>query len=167
VVKKVDADKLGAALSDVTSMLSSEKYAQVEKATRAAFIDVSSEIIIKTPVDTGRARANWFITQGSPSSEVTTSSNGSSRISEVQSKLSGDVLGKVFYLVNNLPYIGVLEFGGYPKNVKKGSRVKKGKGAFEIRSINGYSKQAPNGFVRLSVSKFERKFKNYLKAFSK
>lgn len=158
---------LGGSLTKATAKLSEQQLEAAEKAVRATYIATSNEIIMKTPVDKGRARANWFLTKGSQKRKSAKGRNYQARLSEVQRKLSGDVLGKVFYLANNLPYIATLEYGGYPKNPKKGSRVKKGKGDYEIRSANGFSKQAPNGMVRLSAAKFKKRFRRYLGVYNK
>lgn len=165
MAKTVTIDKLGSALDDAIKMLSEGKEKQVEKAVRASFIDTCQEIIIKTPVNTGRARSNWFLSQGKPSGKVTESRNFDNRINEVRNKFSGKVFGNSFYLTNNLPYIKTLEYGGYPKNPQKGTRVRKGAG-YEIRSRGGFSKQAPSGMVRITVNKFSRRFKKNLKVFS-
>lgn len=163
----ISIDNLGKHLSSATESLISAQSAINEKAIRATYISIANKIIMKTPVDKGRARANWFLTKGQPSNKTTDSKNANARVSEVNRKLSGDILGETFYLTNNLPYIGVLEFGGYPKNPKKGTRVKKGKGKFEIRSQNGFSKQAPEGMVRLSVARFAKELKRNIRVYSK
>lgn len=59
-----------------------------------------------------------------------------------------------YYISNNLPYIGVLEYGGYPNPPKKGSWSKRDQ-AWVIKSENGFSKQAPEGMVGLTVAKFQ------------
>lgn len=58
-----------------------------------------------TPVDTGRARANWFIAEGAPRIETTTST-------VPQTYSSAGLEGKrVIYITNSLPYIVPLEYG--------------------------------------------------------
>jgi hypothetical protein len=49
--------------------------------------------------------------------------------------------GSVF-IVNNLPYIAVLEYGGYPNPPSDPVHGK---------TIGGYSKQAPQGMVRVTA----------------
>lgn len=163
-VARTNVENLGRDLNKLLSKMSSEQLDVAEKAIRATYIETANEIVMKTPVDTGRARANWFLTKNTPSQKTIKGSNYNGRISEIRRKLGGEILGKVFYLVNNLPYIGALEYGGYPKNPEKGSKRRKGQG-YQIRSINGFSKQAPNGMVRLSTAKFSKRFKRYLKVY--
>lgn len=82
----------------------------IQKISMEAF----KRIIYRTPVDTGRARANWGCTIGKPrtpaeieSTDKSGSTTTAAMVATVQG-FSGD--GSVF-LVNNLPYIGVLEYG--------------------------------------------------------
>lgn len=50
------------------------------------------------------------------------------------------------FISNNLPYITTLEYGGYPNPPKKGTG----------KTINGYSKQAPNGMVGVTLADTKR-----------
>lgn len=94
-------------------------------------IDMSSRIVLRTPVDTGRARANWSLTFDRPMDGTTTStdktgqSTGSANTAKAMTWKSGDV-----WIANNLPYIQRLEYG--------------------------WSDQAPGGFVRVTVREFEQ-----------
>lgn len=67
-------------------------------------------------------------------------------------QIKGD---ETIYISNNLPYITMLEYGGYPDPVKKGTYNKK-TGQYEVRSANGFSKQAPNGMVGVTVANFKK-----------
>lgn len=87
-------------------------------------------VVLKTPVDTGRARGNWFAQIGGAGNRVTddtdpsgntTIATGSNEIAKYKSQKGFPVIS----LYNNLPYINRLE--------------------------NGYSNQAPNGMVSLTV----------------
>jgi hypothetical protein len=57
----------------------------------------------RTPVDSGRARANWFLAEGAPRIEAEDTT-----IAEPAPTLSGN---SVIYLTNSLPYIVPLEYG--------------------------------------------------------
>ncbi len=93
---------------------------EANRKLRKLYIKIYRNIILGTPVDTGRARANWFLTMSSHSNEQT----GSSRLSMVKKlrPMPKIVLDEKIYLTNNLPYINKLEYG--------------------------HSKQAPKGWVR-------------------
>jgi len=114
-----------------------------------------SEIVKGTPVDTGRARNNWFLTIGKPSAK--TDEGGQKR--DETAKTPKTVLGKKIYFTNNLPYIGVLEYGGYPNPVKKGSYDKKKKKYTKL-SKGGYSLQAPKGWVRAALMRMQNKIRS-------
>lgn len=135
---------------------------RTDKALRSTTIATLNEIMIKTPVDTGRARGNWFITQNTPSTKIDKAGKIETRQKEVSQAVSAGMLGKKFYFTNNLPYIKALEYGLYPKNPKKGSRNESGK--FEIKTKNGFSKQAPKGMVRISIKKFSQRLRKALRA---
>ena len=126
-----------------------------EQAIRMARLDLASGVIRKTPVDEGRARGNWQSTTGSPAvGEIERmDKSGAAAVAEAQSAAAHDVAG-VFWLVNHLSYIRKLEYGGYPKQPKRGTWNKFTK-QYEIRSIGGFSKQAPQGMLRLTVAEFQ------------
>ncbi len=77
-------------------------------------------------------------------------------MSEVAERIDG-IGGKdeTIYISNNLPYIATLEYGGYPNPVQKGTWNKKTK-SYEQRSANGFSKQAPNGMVGITMANVQK-----------
>lgn len=101
---------------------------QAELIFRKIAIDLDSRVVLSTPVDTGRARGNWFPSINTPSNRVDESASdqsGSSAISAITATALGAPLGSVIWLTNNLPYILPLE--------------------------NGHSKQAPQGMVDMNL----------------
>ena len=99
-----------------------------------------SGVVNKTPVDTGRARSNWMTAVNSvPSDTIKLSANLSREQAAAESINRGVSIideAKPFSSVsiaNNLPYIGVLEYGG--------------------------SNQAPEGMVRTTLAEIEAAFK--------
>lgn len=73
-------------------------------------------VVLKTPVDTGRARGNWFATVNSMSLAITaeTDQSGGETISAMRSVITTGVEANPFCAIviqNNLPYIGRLEEG--------------------------------------------------------
>lgn len=87
-------------------------------------------VILRTPVKTGRAIGNWQATIGTPSALTLDGTDGSdTAILRAIETVRGWRLGSAaIFLTNNLPYIERLE--------------------------NGWSKQAPNGMVALTVAEF-------------
>lgn len=119
-----------------------------------------SSIVKKTPSDTGRARANWNVSVGKDNTSTTDETKKTGlkhKIGEINP--NGD---ESIFISNNLPYITTLEYGGYPSPVKKGSYNKETK-TWEIKSSGGFSKQAPNGMVGVTLANSENIFKAAVK----
>lgn len=112
-----------------------EIKARANKALRIAAIKTWGKIIRMTPVDTGRARSNWFIGM-SVGSEVN-ATNKRRGPAYINKELPSDLLNNKVYLYNNLPYIERLEYG--------------------------YSGQAPKGIVRVSLLGWDRALKKAFK----
>ncbi len=92
-------------------------------------LDLDARIVLGTPVDTGRARGNWFPTVGTPSGRVdlkAADKSGAAAIGAAQGVVAGVKLGDVIWFTNNLPYILPLE--------------------------NGHSGQAPQGMVDINLN---------------
>lgn len=136
-----------------------ETYLQANDDVRGVYLQGLYNIVIATPVDEGRARNNWFLTTGAPSSKSTTSkSKGLGAIRQLR-QMPKRVVNQKMFFTNNLPYIETLEYGGYPNPVKKGTWVKKSK-SYEVRSTGGYSKQvAPDGWVRKTLKAMAKKIR--------
>ena len=131
---------------------------ELEEILRSSVIALMSVAIIKTPIDTGRARNNWFVELGTDNIDkvgrIEDQSAGGS-LKDVTTQVNKLELGGKALLYNNLPYIEVLENGGYPDLVVKGTRNRR-TGKFEIRSRGGFSNQAPNGMVRAAVASWSQ-----------
>lgn len=112
-----------------------------EKAVRGTAIKLFSAFVESSPVDEGRFRANWFVTGRQPSTKKTNSTdkNGNKTKKRIESAVLGIQDWSMFTVTNNLPYSEVVEFGGYKDGPK---------------TVNGYSKQAPNGVVRVNIARF-------------
>lgn len=116
--------------------LDMEEFAKRAKAgadnvVRKVMIDVTSSIIQKSPVDTGRFRANWILgVNYMPSgTNISMDKSGASTIGRIAAEIPAKAAGPTYILANNLPYAQRLE--------------------------DGYSKQAPVGMVGLTVVEFQ------------
>ena len=109
---------------------------------RGVIVDGYNQIITATPVDTGAARANWFVTEKRPSDRK----EPQKRSIEDANSLPRNITGKVF-LTNNLPYIEVLEYGLYSRKSKTG------------KTRGGYSVLAPKMWVRKTVRRMRKAIK--------
>ena len=88
---------------------------KVLKIFKKSIIDLTSDIISDTPVDTGRLKNNWFPSVGAASEQTTeaTANEAGDRAEKcAQNELT---LDKTFYFTNNLPYALRIEFEGWSK----------------------------------------------------
>jgi hypothetical protein len=93
----------------------------LDKWFRSIVLGLYRDVIIGTPVDTGRARANWQLAVGSAPASVLnktdrgrSKSNSGASASEVRKanqKMGVRKAGRSVFIANNLGYIGVLEEG--------------------------------------------------------
>jgi len=127
---------------------------------KGVYLSGLGNVIAGTPADEGIHRNSWFLTTGIPSNATTTSKNkiGSSSIRQL-SKMPAVVIGKKLFFTNNAPAINILEYGGFPSPVKRGSYIKASK-SYEILSVRGFSKQAPNGWVRAALIAMANKIRS-------
>lgn len=103
-----------------------------ETVMRQVSIKLFSAIIKASPVDTGRFRMNWMASGGTPASGTTdaTDKSGNTATGNATSFVLKASDWREFTLTNNLPYAQRLEYG--------------------------WSQQAPQGFVRTNVSRFQQ-----------
>ncbi|QPI03692.1 HK97 gp10 family phage protein [Campylobacter concisus] len=95
---------------------SAKAQEKVLKIFKKSVIDLTSDIISDTPVDTGRLKNNWFPSVGvvsTEATEATANEAGDRANSFVSNQLA---LDKTFYFTNNLPYAFRIEFEGWSKN---------------------------------------------------
>ena len=99
-------------------------------AVRKIAIACFTEVILRSPVDTGRFRGNWQVAIGTvPAGTLELDdTTGAATMSKVEVAAMGLRHGDVIHLVNNLPYGPQLEAGS--------------------------SSQAPAGMVRLTAQRF-------------
>jgi len=132
--------------------------------------DLFSRVVDRTPIwftfekHSGTAKYNWTCTLNAPSTIVLkgTDKKGTltkARMKKVLDRTQGD---DTIYFANNVPYIFHLEDGLYPKNVpndgKHGSYNKQTH-KYEVRSIGGFSTQAPQGMVKLTLAEYPHIYK--------
>lgn len=110
----------------------------VEKATRMVVILAAQGLVMKSPVDTGRFRANWQFGVGNINAATTdaTDKAGMPTLSRLQSEIGVAPIGGIFFISNSLPYAQRLE--------------------------DGWSKQAPTGMVRLTVQGLPAALNQYI-----
>lgn len=104
---------------------------RLEKTIRAIALIVDAELVRTTPVDKGRARANWLPSLNVPDNRMI--DGPASNKPSIKPTLNSFKLSDTILITNNLPY---------------------------IRSLNdGSSQQAPAGFVDMALEKGKRAVK--------
>ncbi|MGK0556161.1 HK97 gp10 family phage protein [Bordetella bronchiseptica] len=103
----------------------------IDTATRQATVLLAQGVILKSPVDTGRFRANWqFSSAGiQRATSLAVDLGGQVTLNRLVAEIQSTGAGGVTYLSNSLPYA--------------------------VRLENGWSKQAPQGMVKLTVQEFQ------------
>jgi len=101
--------------------------ANTDALVRKVALAADQAVVLSTPVDTGRARSNWIAQIGSAPDTIIESYGESPQgaLDQAAQVISGYTSGQVIHIVNNLPYIQRLN--------------------------DGYSPQAPAGFVEKSI----------------
>lgn len=108
-------------------------------ATKIAAKEMLTEVVLATPVDTGRARSNWRVGVGSPKTGVVEPYapgrhlglgdilNAAGAINAGSALIDSSTGDEQFYITNNVPYIYKLD--------------------------NGWSNQAPANFIRMALDR--------------
>lgn len=108
---------------------------KVTELQRKIVLEALKRVVLKTPVDTGRARGNWQVSIGSPAGtklDVTDKAGGET-ITKGLAVLTGLSPYQIVFIDNNLEYIEFLEHGS--------------------------SKQAPTGMLKITVEELLEMFK--------
>jgi len=124
---------------------------RTKRKVRSAIYGICKEVIMQTPVDTGRLINNWYASNKKPVqlSTKAVDKSGKNSLARVNKALTRLKLGQTFYLSNNLPYAAVVEFGEYPNPPKKPTG----------KTVNGFSKLAPQGMLRIGLIRGLAKFR--------
>ena len=126
--------------------------ASCDEIVRQVLFDLQYTLGFYTPVDTGRLRSNWQFGAGEiPTGTLDSTDDPTDRL---RAQIAGATAGTIHYLVNNLPYAAVIEYGQYPNPPKGGGRKDK-TGKHVVRSAGGYSTQAPQGMVRITAMEYK------------
>lgn len=136
---------------------------KIEDVVRKSTIEIFSRVIMRTPVDTGRARGNWIASYNrfEQSTSDFRDKSGKGSVAVMKGQVMSFPIGGTVWLTNSLPYAVVLEYGLYPNPPKIGSK-KRGETEPRVHTVGGYSMQAPQGMVRKTVLEFEAAVKEAL-----
>lgn len=111
--------------------------AKIELVVRKATFDAFGAAVRRSPVDTGRFRANWNVSYNNVNVATSEATSATRADAELRKALSFPV-GGVTYLTNSLPYA--------------------------LRLEQGWSRQAPGGMVRLTAIEWSQKLAAAIKS---
>jgi len=132
-------------------VLAAKAKRSIEETVRLSTMEMFGRVLFRSPVDTGRFRANWNASYGAM--DTTVSEETADPRAKVHNAILSFPVGGIVYLANSLPYAMTLEYGLYPNPAKYGSK-KRGERRATIHTAGGYSMQAPHGMVRLTAAEF-------------
>jgi len=116
---------------DLTRWGTSLEKEQAPNFIRKIALELLKKVTMKSPVDTGRFRANWMVGIGG-ADETTTENTVNDAMMRGSIVLTGYKTLKQIHISNNLPYAAALE--------------------------HGHSQQAPLGVAEISVAEIEAHF---------
>jgi hypothetical protein len=153
--------------------------AKTKDASRAAInifaFEVFRRVVERTPVDTGAARQNWLVTTNNETNDYDLSkAKGGRAMSDGKKTIDNAKGDDTIFIQNSVPYIRMLEYGGYgvakgqgksligkKRPTKEGlpqgdspsvERQKREKQPSKI-TADGFSLQAPHGMVGVTLAK--------------
>jgi hypothetical protein len=129
---------------DLSSFVT-ETTANAEAVLRAVAVSILQQLVMRSPVDTGRFRGNWQVGLGKAAPGPVDTTDANAALAAAQSAVRPFTLGQTIFLANQLPYGPVLEFGLYPNPPKGGAG----------KTVGGFSKQAPAGMVGVTLRDFD------------
>jgi hypothetical protein len=130
------------------------------QAINAFAFKVFSGVVDKTPVDTGACRQNWLVTLNEKTDDFDPKKRKGGSVMSDGKKVIEAVVGEDKIIIqNNAPYVGKLEYGGYPDPPKHGGLNKKG----QPKTAGGYSSQSPSGMVGSTLAKADALFEKAVK----
>jgi hypothetical protein len=122
----------------------------VEQVGRNVVLEWFNDTVESTPVDDGRLQGNWQISKGSPRSGKLDRTGKTAPKADIRALVHKPAN---YWLVNNLPYATVVEYG----------RFGTGPGKTDKTTATGFSVQAPHGMARINLIRARRKLRANLR----
>ena len=110
---------------------------KIDSIRRGVTLKLLGAVVMDTPVDTGRLRGNWRVSEGTPVLDATdrVDPSGAVVMNEINAAVQASTGDAAVYLTNNLPYAKRIEYDGWSHT------------------------KAPEGMVRRNVARFNRLIK--------
>lgn len=127
----------GSFSADISRFIS-KAQGNIDLALRQTVVLAAQGVVMTTPVDTGRARANWMFGKVLPKGTLDgIDTSGAATIAKIAGQVTSLKAGGEVWIVNNMPYAGRLEYG--------------------------YSQQAPAGMVRVTLANLPAAIEQYVR----
>jgi hypothetical protein len=136
--------------------------AEMRKLATYLALEGLKRVVLRTPVDSGLARGNWQVGIGKRGTGVLSRKDraGTATIASGTSKILSAPDFPFISIYNNLPYIAVLEFGGFDPANPGPSKDKRPDRFGRILVRDGYSAYAPRGMVAITVEELRKALPN-------
>jgi hypothetical protein len=152
----VGIGKLQRELENVTANVLPKKFRRFRDKLVTDFV---RDVTQGTPVDTGRARNGWEVgVARTPklNRRPRPAKSGGAPVSRARTRIKRAPLFVPIHIANGVPYISVLEFGGFvPKNPDP-SKDKRPDREGRVLVRGGFSVQAPSGMTRAAIIRMRR-----------
>lgn len=112
-----------------------------DQVIRKLAIDTTERIREKSPVDTGDLRGSWTVSINGMPTTFDGDESGNLRVK----------FGDTLFISTNKPYAPIIEYGLYPNPPKNPTG----------KTENGYSRQAPQGMVRITVQEMQASIQDW------
>lgn len=110
---------------------------KIDRIRRGVTLKLLGAVVMDTPVDTGRLRGNWRVSEGTPVLDAVdrVDPSGAVVMNEINAVVQASTGDTAVYLTNNLPYAKRIEYDGWSHT------------------------KAPEGMVRRNVARFNQLIK--------
>ena len=110
---------------------------KMDRIRRGVTLKLLGAVVMDTPVDTGRLRGNWRVSEGTPvlDAAVRVVPSGAVVMNEINASVQASTGDTAVYLTNNLPYAKRIEYDGWSHT------------------------KAPEGMVRRNLARFNQLIK--------
>lgn len=130
---------------DVINEWVEETESTIDNVLQTVVLLIGRQLVTLSPVDTGRFRGNWQLSIGETidNSIIRDDPSGTETLNDIAKVANRFTAGQVAYIQNHVLYGNDLEYGLYNGPTQKVTE-------------QGFSRQAPEGVVRITAAKFRR-----------
>lgn len=101
-------------------LLGEQAMAKSDKVRKQIAAEAMGQVVLASPIDTGRFAGNWQVSAGSPKSGQLERTGTELVMGEVRQTVAASSGDGSLWLVNNLPYAAKLEFEGHSQQAPNG-----------------------------------------------